>query len=158
VTELGSDDAPIDLKFMIHAIHAAKIDICGFGNSANVFTDVRYPGRLDNCEGCHLPDTYYPVDSGTTLATTVDAGADVTALTDDRAVTPNTAACSACHDSDVARSHMELNGGSFNAAKNADGTLVTASTESCTVCHASGRVADVKVVHQVPLFTANNPP
>ena len=85
VTTLGTDDSPIDLKYMIHAIHAgeeANYTVCGFGNSAHTFAEVRYPGHLNNCEGCHnTPDagdaaSYYPVDPTRVLATTVDAGAD----------------------------------------------------------------------------------
>ena len=28
---------------------------------------VAYPGKLNNCEGCHLPDTYYPPSSATAI-------------------------------------------------------------------------------------------
>ncbi|MGI9246787.1 MAG: OmcA/MtrC family decaheme c-type cytochrome, partial [Steroidobacteraceae bacterium] len=159
VNELGTDDAPIDLKYMIHAIHAGNIDVCGFGNTANRFGDVSYPGQLNNCEGCHLPNTYYPVDATPetgVLPTTFDAGADVTSLADDRAVTPNSAVCSACHASPAARAHMDQNGGSFDAAKTATGRLASGTIETCGLCHGSGRVADVKQVHQVPLFEAAN--
>ena len=143
---------------MIHAIHAGNTNVCGFGNTAIPFEEVVYPGKLQNCEGCHLPDTYYPVD-GTAetgvLATTFDAG-DPTVLTDDRAVTPNTSACSGCHDSPEARSHMELNGGSFDATKTATGALAGDTIETCGVCHGSGRAADVKEAHDVALFSAAN--
>lgn len=154
VAELGADDAPIDFKYLIHAIHAGSIDVCGFGNTPIRFSGVRYPGRLDNCEGCHLPDTYYPVDAGAAGVppTTFDAGADLAVYTDDRAVTPNAAVCSACHVDASARTHMELNGGSFVAAKTATGTLASGSVETCSVCHGRGAVADVKAAHQVGLF------
>ena len=70
------DDQTIDFKVMIHAIHAGSLagyKVCGFGNTGYDFSNVRYPGRLNNCEGCHLPDTYYP-PAATALATTFDAG------------------------------------------------------------------------------------
>lgn len=155
VAELGADDVPIDFKYMIHAIHAGKIDVCGFGNTAIPFTGVTYPGHLNNCEGCHLPDTYYPVDATPAtgvLPTTFDAGANLAAYTDDRAVTPNASACSACHDGASARTHMELNGASFAAAKTATGALASGTVETCGLCHGSGGVADVKTVHQVALY------
>ena len=158
VTELGGDDEPIDLKYMIHAIHAANTNVCGFGNTAIRFDAVAYPGHLSNCEGCHLPDTYYPVDATPATGvqpTTFDAG-NPAVLSDDRAVTPNSSACSACHASPEARTHMELNGGSFAATKTADGTLASGTIETCQVCHGSGSIADVKAVHQVALYPDAN--
>ena len=50
--------------------------VCGFGNTGYDFSDVTYPGKLNNCEGCHQPDTYYPVDPTTVFATTITRGAD----------------------------------------------------------------------------------
>ncbi len=112
VDMLGTDDAPIDLKYMIHAIHAgaeADYTVCGRGSSAHSFAHVRYPGKLNNCEGCHntpaanATASYYPVDPTDVLATTVDAGADRGSTTDDIAWSPNTAVCSACHTSERRR-------------------------------------------------------
>lgn len=155
VTTLGADDESIDFKYMIHAIHAGNTGICGFGNSANPFFDVTYPGKLNNCEGCHQPGTYYPVDPTRVLATTFDAGADRASPTDDRAVSPNTAVCSACHTGAPAKLHMEQSGGTFNATKNADGTSNEAQAETCGTCHGPGRPADVKVEHKVGEFQYN---
>jgi len=69
INVLGDDDAPIDFKRMIHAIHASgetgvAYNVCGYGSSAHTFS-VEYPGHLNNCEGCHEPGTYYPVDPST---------------------------------------------------------------------------------------------
>jgi OmcA/MtrC family decaheme c-type cytochrome len=155
VDTLGADDESIDFKYMIHAIHAGKTGICGFGNSANPFFDVEYPGKLNNCEGCHKAGTYYPVDPTRVLATTFDAGADLASATDDRAVTPNATVCSACHTGSAARLHMEQTGGSFSATKNADGTSNEAAAETCQTCHGAGRAADVKVMHKVGEFQYN---
>jgi OmcA/MtrC family decaheme c-type cytochrome len=145
---LGPDDQAIDFKFMIHQIHSAQFQVCGFGNSVNDFTDLKFPGHLDNCENCHRPNTYYPVDGAVVQATTFDAN-DRTTLADDRAVSPNSSACSACHSSDLARVHMEQNGGDFNAGKTAEGVMISAGVETCALCHGPGRVADVKVMHDV---------
>ncbi|MCK7579751.1 MAG: hypothetical protein MZV65_31345 [Chromatiales bacterium] len=70
------DDQTIDFK-----VHGARdprgrdrgYKVCGYGNTGYDFSYVRYPGKLNNCEGCHLPDTYYPPDPTTALATTIDA-------------------------------------------------------------------------------------
>ncbi|HET7202684.1 MAG TPA: OmcA/MtrC family decaheme c-type cytochrome [Steroidobacteraceae bacterium] len=161
VTDLGTDDQAIDLKFMVHAIHAgvsmggAGYTVCGFGNTAHDFSTVKYPGMLENCEGCHLPGTYYPPDSTTAIATTIDAGADRSTPADDVAITPASAACSSCHTSDTARQHMQLNGGSFDAVKAADSTTPGAPTETCGDCHGEGEAADVKVEHGVDEFRYN---
>jgi OmcA/MtrC family decaheme c-type cytochrome len=159
VNELGPDDAPIDMKRMAHQLHASGViggvGICGFGNSANTF-EFTYPGFLNNCEGCHEANTYYPVDPARVIATTVDAN-DPAVLTDDVAISPNTAVCSACHVSSTAAAHMTQNGGDFAAGKAADGSLVSSGVETCGLCHGPGRTADVKVVHRVGEFPYNAP-
>jgi OmcA/MtrC family decaheme c-type cytochrome len=156
---LGADDTPIDFKRMIHAIHASgtigvPFEVCGFAG-ANVF-DFVYPGRLNNCEGCHKADTYYPVDGSAVHGTTADAGTDVSSPTDDTVISPNAAVCSACHTSDLAKEHMEQNGGDFAATKAADSALISAGVETCGICHGPGRVADVKVMHGVESFVSGD--
>ncbi len=156
---LGPDDAPIDMKFMIHALHGfAKSGVaygaCGFGNRPHTF-DFNYPGRLNNCEGCHVPGGYYPVEPGAILGTTVDAGADRASPVDDRVISPNAAVCSACHASDLAQRHMMQNGADFAATKAPDSTLISSEIESCVICHGRGRTADVVKVHDVGGFVFN---
>jgi OmcA/MtrC family decaheme c-type cytochrome len=166
VTELGPDDSPTDFKYMIHAIHAgerANFTVCGFGNRPHSFAELGYPGQLNNCEGCHItPDadetaSYYPVDTSSVLATTVDAGAERGSPIDDVAWSPNTAVCSACHTSTVAEAHMLQNGGSKTLTKNADGTTAGGPLETCQLCHGPGRTADVKVLHGVDRFEFQAP-
>ncbi|MBX3702504.1 MAG: OmcA/MtrC family decaheme c-type cytochrome [Steroidobacteraceae bacterium] len=163
VNVAGPDDQTMDMKRMIHAIHASGVDgsgrqgeafqICGFSGA---FTfEVGYPGRLKNCEGCHRPDTYYPVDPALVLATTMDAGANRAILTDDVAISPNASVCSSCHTGALAAEHMRQNGGDFNAGKTSTGALVSSGTETCALCHGPGRSADVKAVHQVGSFRFN---
>jgi len=153
-TVLGLDDETIDLKYMVHAIHAGNTGICGFRSSAHPYFDVVYPGRLNNCEGCHEPGAYYPVDPGEILGTTVDSN-DPTTPVDDRVISPNSAVCSSCHTSDLAREHMVQNGGDFNATKAADSSLISSGVETCNVCHGPGRSADVGEVHGVGEFQFN---
>jgi OmcA/MtrC family decaheme c-type cytochrome len=153
--ELGLDDAPIDMKRMVHGIHAGNIGICGYRNSAHPYFDVVYPGRLNNCEGCHLAGTYYPVDPDTVLATTIDVGADRSILMDDVAISPNTSVCSSCHTSDLAKNHMVQNGGDFMAGKDETGALLSSGAETCQLCHGPGASADVGVLHGVGGFESN---
>jgi OmcA/MtrC family decaheme c-type cytochrome len=51
--------------------------------------------------------------------------------------------CFACHDTTLARAHMEANGGSIYLAR----PTALARTETCMVCHDSGRIADIKAMH-----------
>ena len=150
---------PIDFKRMVHRIHAAgatgvPYDVCGFGNRPHTY-DFVYPGRLNNCEGCHEPNSYYPVDPAAVLGTTISVGADPASTLDDVVISPNASVCSSCHVSDLTRAHIEQNGGDFNAQKAADGTLISSGVETCSVCHGEGRSADVKEVHGVGDFQSN---
>jgi OmcA/MtrC family decaheme c-type cytochrome len=164
INVLGDDDAPIDFKFMVHAIHASgetnvNYEACGYNNSVHVY-DVKYPGHLNNCEGCHInnddvSDTFYPVAPGTTLGTTVDVGDDVTTPIDDTVISPNAAVCSTCHVSELAKQHMIQNGGDFEATKAADSSLISSGVETCELCHGKGRTADVKEMHGVDEFQFN---
>jgi OmcA/MtrC family decaheme c-type cytochrome len=115
---------------------------------------VEYPGRLNNCEGCHNPDTYYPVDPATVLGTTADVNVPED-VTDDVVISPNTSVCSTCHTDVLAIQHMQQNGGDFDARKAADSSLVSASVETCVVCHGKGRTADVKEMHDIGAFEFN---
>jgi OmcA/MtrC family decaheme c-type cytochrome len=158
LTSLGPDDSPIDMKVMIHALHASSFTgqpygACGFGNSAHTFNFV-YPGKLNNCEGCHVEDGYYPVDPANVLGTTVDAN-DPATPTDDRVISPNSAVCSSCHVSSLAANHMMQNGGDFNAMKDADSNLVSSGVETCQLCHGPGASADTGVMHRVGEFQFN---
>jgi OmcA/MtrC family decaheme c-type cytochrome len=148
----GKDEETIDFKQMIHAIHAGQTVLYGFGGGLHDYREVVFPGELANCENCHDGDTFYPVDQTAVLATTIDTGANLGDPTDDVNISPNASACFGCHRSAPAVSHMTLNGASFNATQNADGSLVDNDTmgvvvESCEVCHAEDRIADVEVVH-----------
>ena len=153
---LGNDDSPTDFKRMIHLIHASgtvgqPFNICGFGNSTHTF-DFVFPGKLNNCEGCHVPGGYYPSEPDERLGTTVDVN-DPATFTDDRVISPNAAVCSTCHIETLEIEHMKQNGADFDATKAADGTLISAGVEACALCHGPGRIADVKVMHHVGDFT-----
>jgi len=156
---LGTDDVTVDMKTMIHLLHAGgatgeSYDVCGFGNSPHTY-DFVYPGRLNNCEGCHEPGGYYPTEPGEILGSTIDVGADPASPIDDVAVSPNSAVCSGCHTSDLAKLHMEQNGGNFAAGKNLDSTLNPPDVETCALCHGPGGSSDVRTVHGIGDFQFN---
>lgn len=157
-TALGTDDVSIDFKSMIHRIHASgevgvPYNVCGFGNSPITF-DFDYPGRLNNCEGCHKADTYYPVNANRVIGPTTDAG-NPALYTDDVAMSPNASVCGGCHVGADVASHMQDNGADFFAGKGAPGNLVSSTLESCALCHGPGQEQDVKAVHNVASFASN---
>ncbi len=123
---------PMDFKFLIHGLHAGTYNYGShnFTSSAASATPVvdfaldfsslpvKFPGAISDCEACHVKgaDTFYPVDSSKVFATTVwgnSATAPATAVGpgDDLAITPNVAACGACHVTTLAQAHMKQNGG-----------------------------------------------
>ena len=70
-------------------------------------------------------------DSSTALATTIDAGPDRSTPAGDVAISPAAAACSACHSTRRRSTHMQQNGGSFNAVKDAATAGRQAPIETC---------------------------
>jgi OmcA/MtrC family decaheme c-type cytochrome len=153
----------MDLKVMIHAIHASAVRTADAGTpyilyhngSVHNFSTLGFSGLTNNCVACHDANTYYPPDptTSTVLASTVSTyvnGVGNSGPAGQTAVTAATAACSACHQSVTEKTHMMQNGGSFTAVKDANSHVV--STETCSICHGPGGVADVKVVHNLALY------
>jgi OmcA/MtrC family decaheme c-type cytochrome len=82
----------------------------------------------------------------------VSVPADVKTLVE----SPISSACFACHDSNLAQTHMKANGGVIYgprldpAGKYSNitsGSLVFTNQETCLVCHGQGRDQDAAVVH-----------
>jgi OmcA/MtrC family decaheme c-type cytochrome len=160
----AAGEEAIDLKTMIHAIHAGQADKGGFrtvgitiygaGPKANDFSGVVFPGKLNNCTNCHTSTSYQLTGIWATptaskvLSTTVSTGADTIASADNLRNSPTASVCSSCHDSTVAKTHMQdaFNGGIFSATQ---AVISAAAEENCTFCHAPGRVLDVQLVHGV---------
>jgi OmcA/MtrC family decaheme c-type cytochrome len=157
----GLAEQSIDLKVMVHALHADTFRAASGGTpyvvyhrgAPNDFSTVTpFPGLLNNCLACHATDTYYPPDpaTSTVLATTISTyvgGVGGSGPAGQTAVSAATAVCSSCHVSSTDRTHMIQNGGNFGLLKDASSHVV--STETCILCHGPGAVADVKVVHGV---------
>ena len=110
----GSSGAePVDFKFFIHGIHSAN-----YKAGVVDFTEVGFPGKLNNCLGCHKTDTYYPVDPAVVFGTTVDPGQTYSTTrylgyddpTKHYAITANAAACGSCHVDQTAQNHMHQQG------------------------------------------------
>jgi len=160
----GKLEESIDVKTMIHAIHAGQagkggfrtkgITVYGFGGSVNDFSNVVFPGKLNDCTACHSGTSYQltgawdaPTANGI-LGTTISTGASASDAADNLRITPVAAVCSSCHDGAVARAHMQdaFNAANFSATQ---ATISAAAPEACSFCHGAGRVLDVKVMHGV---------
>ena len=149
----GKDEESIHFTRMVHAIHAASmrenpLQVVGFrGFNTHVYDEehVHFPGDLSDCRECHGDEGYQLPLPSSVLGTTIDTGEDHISPLDDLVITPTANACYACHDSDVAKAHMEENGGGFGVTQEAldSGEVI----EQCEVCHGSGRSADVELVH-----------
>lgn len=123
----GKVEESIDLKYMIHAIHAGSTDahgyrdtgivVYGHNSSTNDFSEVALPAGTDNlknCAGCHDGDTFaLPLDENV-LPTTILTETELENPNDDVNITPMTAVCSSCHDSIEAKTHMSEYGGEFD--------------------------------------------
>lgn len=159
----ANPEQTIDFAVLIHEIHASGalnsagdarypsgLTICSFGARPTTF-DVAYPGNLEDCNACHVNNSYYPVNDAEVEGPTIVSN-NRTTLADDVAVSPNAAICASCHTSQLAQEHMIQNGGNFAAGKTAAGALVSPSTETCALCHGPGGVADVAVMHNLAEF------
>lgn len=149
----GLTERAIDFKHLIHGIHAAHVRenpfvVYGFGGRSHDFSHVSFPRSPADCAACHIEGSFTLPLASEVLATTVDTGADPLDPDDDLNISPTAAVCSACHDSDLAARHMELNGASFMTPQSMidNGSV----TETCAICHGPGRLADVESVHANP--------
>jgi len=144
----GLFERTVDFKVMVHAIHGADkretpYVVYGFGGSVHDFSQVEFPGILNNCNTCHVDDSFEVPLASTALATTT--GSNVIAdHADDMNTTPTAAVCSSCHDGGLAQTHMEQNGASFVMVGDPG-----SYNETCAVCHGPGRLADLAEVHAV---------
>lgn len=151
----------VDLKVMIHKIHAADMLTTPYRLGANPtpsesapagtvadFSGVRFPRSVSECESCHLEGTYALPLTGAlpsravTMTCSEDPSADADAYCDtgfwnvstETLTPPETAVCTSCHDSSAAVAHAEI-------MTTGDGA------ESCAVCHGPGKLEDVQLVH-----------
>jgi OmcA/MtrC family decaheme c-type cytochrome len=122
---VGTPLSAYSLSPYVTSSTAAAITNYGIGFSFNA--------GLTASTACTPDGTFYSVAPGTSVA-----AAGTTLVT-----SPITTACFACHDSALARAHIEINGGSVYSPR----SVALGKTETCMVCHDTGRIADIKVMH-----------
>jgi OmcA/MtrC family decaheme c-type cytochrome len=125
----------VNFRTLIHRIHrGAEADnplvVYGFGGNMFDFSNVVFPGRISDCQTCHLPSTY---------GLPLPPGLQPTLLTQDGNLLSTTlatrAVCTSCHDNPPAEGHIELQ-------------TTEAGQETCSVCHGAGREFDVTEIHR----------
>ncbi len=146
--------------------NSASADAAGLGSDGLNKRQYRYisgtlaatlPGTLSLppyvTAGAVLGDPFAVNAGNAAPSSGVAPGATRIAADSNLLMSPTVAACVGCHDSTLAISHFEVNGGRFYRARTtqfapgADTPSATPTTEQCMICHSSGKIADTKVVH-----------
>jgi OmcA/MtrC family decaheme c-type cytochrome len=118
------------------------VDASGDVSDVNFGAGFTYNAGLTTQAGCKPDGTPYTLTAAV-AGPGGAAGATLPADPQTLVNSPIATACFACHDSSVARAHMELNGASIYAPRAA----ALGTVETCMVCHDTGRIADIKVMH-----------
>jgi OmcA/MtrC family decaheme c-type cytochrome len=172
-----------NFKDMIHGIHAGRDTATPFmiardASSRGVlnlldFRRMDFPGKINNCETCHVAGTYtgVPVNALASTYESIDAayntaigaGTATTALAKtalatanatDKVTSPYVAACVGCHSSTKAKTHFGLyKSAVVNQARSVfASTVASGSSDStssvCASCHGVGKDKDVVAAHK----------
>ena len=166
-----------NFKDMIHGIHKGRERVTPFMDAryfrANLtlldFRRMDFPGKINNCQTCHIAGTYSNVSAnalastyesinaayaagiaGGTATTAMAKTALTTANNEDKVVSPFAAACISCHDSVAAQSHAATQGGLIQGTRAAFQTKIATpgAGEACATCHGIGKAEDVTVKHK----------
>jgi OmcA/MtrC family decaheme c-type cytochrome len=114
--------------------NSASADAVGLGSD-------QLDKRLVRATAVGNSATWVPAETSPWVTAGPDFGTNGAAT--NLVTSPTVTVCSSCHDSNLAISHMKVNGGAFYEARSA----ALGMTEQCFVCHASGKTADIKAVH-----------
>jgi OmcA/MtrC family decaheme c-type cytochrome len=137
-----------------------------FGNTTNALASTNLLWATDANADMRNPNNVPPIGQSPWIKTLGKGEIDY--RVDNLVSSPITSACFACHDSQTAIAHFRANGGvllklvsevtgATPGVCNAQNVCTTAdrsgldgkNVEQCLICHATGKIADVKVVHQV---------
>jgi OmcA/MtrC family decaheme c-type cytochrome len=125
--------------------NAASADAAGLGADQidkRPYRSVAY-GTYNAADISLSPYVTPGVDYGVRFSFNAATGVSTPAAATTLVISPTMTACVACHDSNLAVSHMTLNGGSFYTPRSA----ALGVQEQCFVCHASDRLASIRDVH-----------
>jgi OmcA/MtrC family decaheme c-type cytochrome len=121
----------IDFRTMIHKIHAGKTltqeyTVYGRGSVRYNYNEVGFPGQLFNCSNCHVNNSQQLPLRDNLLKVRTPRG--FVAET-----SPETAACTSCHDTRAAMAHALTNTSPIG--------------EACAACHGRNAAYSVDRVH-----------
>ena len=127
--------ASINFPALIHGIHngresAQPVKVYGYGDQLYDYSELVFPGKLDDCQTCHLPGTYGIPLAKDVRATVIRQNGNMV-----RTLQPARAACGSCHDSAETTGHIEMQ-------------TTPKGVETCTVCHGPNREFDVRNAHR----------
>ena len=170
----GLEAQTVNMGYMIHAIHASSVRTNAYIAAGTDYSDASYSRSPAECQACHDGDTFTLPLAAERLGTTNNTGA--TAIedgffpseavardpTDDNKISPETAACVACHDSEIAISHMSIrsdspiafgNGWVANPMPATDpdtqAIIDAAAAENCSFCHGETSFIPVSETHLI---------
>jgi OmcA/MtrC family decaheme c-type cytochrome len=133
-----------------------------FGNTANATATTDLLWTTDANGDMRNPNNVQPIGQSPWIK--ILGKGEIDYRGDPLVSSPITSACFACHDSQTAVAHFQANGGILlrsvssitGATPGIPGTSTTdrsgldaKNVEQCLICHATGKIADVKVVHAV---------
>lgn len=136
----------IDLKFMVHAIHAGEVrqtpvTIYGFGGRPHEYP-LPVPFDVGDCNVCHVNDSWRVPLGDAVLGTTISTGADPVLATDNTRDPKTTSVCLACHEG------RQTSLGP-TAREHAATYTQPGGVEQCQQCHGAGGIADVALAHPI---------
>jgi OmcA/MtrC family decaheme c-type cytochrome len=123
----GAEAVSIDFRLMVHRIHRGHGLTRSYVVGGNNYNEVGYPGDLRNCGACHVNGSEQ-----------LPLRADLSPVNDPNGpmnpLWPTAAACTGCHDSTTAASHIQANTNRLG--------------ESCATCHGPDAQFAVSRVHR----------
>jgi OmcA/MtrC family decaheme c-type cytochrome len=139
-TNFGTSSAQTDVGvFSLSPYILPSANASGDAATANTGTFFGY-GFTFNASATNA-QTVCPLDGSAAIPVAAQATLQASPLT--LVTSPMVTVCTGCHTTNLAISHMQVNGGTFYEARS------TLGQEQCLVCHSSGKTADTKVVHKV---------
>lgn len=158
-------EATDNFKDMIHGIHASHFrgeefpfqfvrDRGASGLFYYNWSEVKFPGVLNECLTCHKPGTFSTIPANALATAIITQGAAGSTVAQARASVPNandivstpwSSTCAHCHASANAAAHMAQNGGLLNVPRS---STTGYTGEQCAICHSAGKVADITTIHK----------
>lgn len=131
----GTPKESVNFAAMVHNVHASKE-----ANRPYFGINIGYPGKLQDCQQCHLPNTYQlPLADGLQLVATPAGYFNPSPA--------SVAACLSCHDDPATAEDTAAHAYVMLAPKVDSKGNFAGYSESCSVCHGVGKEFALDTVH-----------